>query len=90
MFWETKTNEDIKELRAEIADHKNQIRETIHKIDLILATKPDVLTAEEKARLADLEVKMAKLWGLLVETTPLGKDKLSKFGKRFGGKSKDF
>lgn len=48
------------------------------------------LTKDEKERLVDLEVKMAKLWSLLLETTPAGKDKLSKFGRRFGGKSKGF
>lgn len=36
-------------------------------------------------RVADLEVKMAKLWGLLVEQTPRKQDKLSKYGRRFGG-----
>lgn len=36
-------------------------------------------------RVADLEVKMAKLWDLLTERTPRKQDKLSKFGRRFGG-----
>ncbi len=40
-------------------------------------------------RLADLEVKMAKLWALVVETSPTsGKDKLSKYGRKlFGGRA---
>jgi len=42
------------------------------------------------ARVADLEVKMAKLWDLLTTTTPSGQEKLSKVGRRFGGKSKGF
>jgi len=44
---------------------------------------------EYASRIADLEVKMAKLWALLVETTPSNKEKLTKFGKRFGGAAKD-
>jgi len=31
---------------------------------------------------------VASLGALLIETTPRGQDKLSKFGKTFGGKSK--
>jgi peptidoglycan hydrolase CwlO-like protein len=46
------------------------------------------ISEDTLSRIADLEVKMAKLWALLVETTPMGKEKLSKFGRRFGGKSK--
>jgi len=94
MFWDTKALKEIDEINRkidllekakEINDEK--MTETALKIERLLATKPDTLSTEEKARLADLEVKMAKLWGLLVETTPLGKDKLSKYGKKFGGKS---
>lgn len=39
------------------------------------------------ARVADLEVKMSKLWSLLVEQTPRKQDKLSKYGRRFGGRA---
>lgn len=51
-------------------------------------TKLESFKSDPKAlseRVADLEVKMAKLWALLLETTPRGQDKLSKFGRRFGG-----
>ena len=34
-------------------------------------------------RLAELEIKMAKLWDLLTEKTPTGREKVSKFGKGF-------
>ncbi len=40
------------------------------------------------ARIAELELKMSKLWSMLLETTPTGKEKLSKFGRKFGGMSK--
>lgn len=36
-------------------------------------------------RIAELEVKIAKLWLLLTEQSQTGKDRLSKFGRRFGG-----
>jgi hypothetical protein len=88
MFWETKNEITIQELEKSILEHKNRMQEITQKIDLLIATKPDHLTVEEKARIADLEVKMAKLWSLLVEQTPLGKDKLSKFGRRFGGQAR--
>lgn len=42
-----------------------------------------------QARVADLEVKMSKLWSLLVEQTPRKQDKLSKYGRRFGGAARD-
>ena len=61
--------------------------ETSEKVRDLLARKPDYLSAEEKERITDLEVKMKKLWDLLTEKTPAGKDKLTKFGKRFGGHS---
>lgn len=83
MFWETK-NQKIME------DMHERIIELDLKYQKLLETKPDYLSAEEKSRLADLEVKMAKLWSMLVETTPAGKEKLSKFGRRFGGQSKGF
>jgi len=50
-----------------------------------LEKKPDKLEKDAYERLADLEVKMAKLWGLLVEQNAYGKDKLTKFGRKFGG-----
>jgi len=47
--------------------------------------KPDRLEKDAYERIADLEVKMAKLWSLLTEQNQMGKDKLTKFGRRFGG-----
>lgn len=41
-------------------------------------------------RIAELEIKMSKLWGLLIEKNIKGEDKLSKFGRRFGGQNKSF
>lgn len=96
MFWENKAlieideaNEHIKFLEKIQKVHEEKLLKLTHEIDLLIARKPEYLSAEEKGRLADLEVKMAKLWGLLIETTPLGKEKLSKFGRKFGGQSKN-
>lgn len=52
------------------------------------------LKEEKKAdghaeRIADLEIKMGKLWGMLTDKTPAGGDKLSKYGRMFGGKSRE-
>lgn len=49
--------------------------------------KKDQNPKDTQERLAELEVKMNKLWTLLTTTTPNGQDKLSKYGKMFGGKS---
>jgi hypothetical protein len=38
---------------------------------------------KDRERLVDLEVKMAKLWALLLETTPRNKDKLTRIGKMY-------
>ena len=97
MLWDHKeewiaineNRDDIEKLREYSIEHDKRMEKLAHDIDLLIARKPDYLSVEEKARLADLEVKMAKLWALLVETTPLGKDKLSKIGRRFGGMSKN-
>ena len=54
-----------------------------------LLAKSPVSTTEYANRIADLEIKMAKLWGMLIEQSPrTGKDKLSNEGKRFGGQSR--
>lgn len=64
---------DIEQLKASIEELKTE-------------RKPLEISAYE--RLADLEVKMSKLWALLVEERQPGRPKLSKFGRLFGGKAK--
>lgn len=47
------------------------------------------ISADLGARIAELELKMSKLWNMLIEISPTtGKEKLTKFGRKFGGKSK--
>lgn len=50
--------------------------------------KRDNNPKDTQERLAELEVKMSKLWALLTTTTPNGQDKLNKYGKLFGGKTR--
>lgn len=71
-------------LTAEIVNNNLRIEETIKKIDMLLVTKPEIITPSEEKRLADLEVRMAKLWSVLLEETPSRKEpKITKFGKGF-------
>jgi hypothetical protein len=46
------------------------------------------LPEKHEERIAELEVKMSKLWMLLTEVSPTGKERLSKYGRKFGGMSK--
>lgn len=67
---------------------RSQIQELDGKIQHIkeeLTKKPDLIDKPTLERIADLEVKMAKLWMLLTEKNAYGKDKLTKFGRKFGG-----
>jgi len=65
-----------------------KIKDDIATIKAELQKKPDKLEKDVYERLADLETKMAKLWSLLLETTPRGKEKLTRYGKLYGGKLK--
>jgi len=83
--WPWKRNRDdemvIEELRADIESMRQRMEE--EKKD----EKPAPPALVE--RVADLEVKMSKLWGLVVETNPqTGKDRLNKHGRHLlGGKA---
>jgi len=79
-------NSTKKEL-AKLKKENSELVETNFK--LMHINKAIEQPPEYAARIADLEVKMAKLWGLLVETTPAKKEKLTKYGKMFGGKARD-
>lgn len=83
MFWDTKNQKEIEDMRERILDLTVKIESLLIAGEELKSQRN--LTKEEQSRLADLEVKMAKLWGLLLETTPNGKEKVSKFGRKFGG-----
>jgi len=48
--------------------------------DLELMRVPE----KHEERICELEAKIAKLWSLLIEVDQRGKDKVTKFGIRFG------
>ena len=45
-----------------------------------LENKPDI-KAETAERLADVEIRIKKLWEMITEETPRGRPKLNQFGK---------
>ena len=65
---------EISQLRAEIAQLRAEIQKKI----------PE----DHGARIAELELKISKLWTLAVTYTPVGKvEKLTSYGKKiYGGK----
>lgn len=79
-------NNKIELLKKEIEDLK----------DILDSVDTDIRHLKEKrelgdnlgGRVAELELKMSKLWNMLLETTPTGKDKLTRFGRKFGGASR--
>lgn len=78
----------IKDDKKERDDFRNYVIKEFSEISKKLESKPDKLDKDAYERLADLEVKMAKLWSLLVEQNSFGKEKLTKFGRLFGGKAR--
>ncbi len=76
--------DDLKVIFDALGDLKDEI--DLLKTKLLINSPSS--TQELSNRVADLEVKISKLWTLLTTTTPQGQDKLSKYGKVFGGKSK--
>lgn len=68
---------------------KSEIQQQIEDLGKDLKISKAAQPPEYATRIADLEVKMAKLWALLVEVTPSNKEKLTKFGRMFGGKARD-
>ena len=64
-----------------------ELKDKLAQMEIKLEKTPSS-TQEYANRLADVEVKVSKLWTLLTTSTPNGQDKLSKYGKVFGGKSK--
>ena len=81
MIFNIATKDDIAQLFNDTDVQFEHIKQQLEK-------KPDKLEKDAYERLADLEVKMAKLWNLLVETTPRGKEKTTKFGRMFGGQAR--
>lgn len=71
-------------LNKDIENIKHTLALLEAKLETLKETK--TISEQDKDTLAELSIKMAKLWALLLEKTPNGKEKLSKTGKRYGGK----
>lgn len=70
-----------------VIEHIEKLECNITDMEARLDRKPDKLEKDAYERIADLEVKMAKLWDALLTTTQTGRIKASKLGRRFGGMS---
>lgn len=72
-----------------VAKEINNLTEEVVKLQAIIDTVKTAIEnsknvpREHSERLAELEVKMLKLWALLTEETPQGKTKLTKQGKTY-------
>lgn len=78
--WNNSQQMVIDELRREILD--------LEKKYAMLLEKTPPSTEEYASRIADLEVKMAKLWTVLIKIDERGNDRASKYARKmFGGKA---
>lgn len=79
MNWWKKTDQEQAESIAAIMEkHMTELRAELR------TSAPGKM----EERVAELEVKMAKLWNALLEVKPgTGKEGLTKLGRRFGGKT---
>ena len=70
-----------------IKEHVTALELELGNLKAQIAEKPAPPSLND--RVAELEIKQAKLWGLLIEQSRNGKDKLTKFGRKFGGLMRD-
>ena len=69
---------------------KKEMEDSLNALRIELEAKNKPIPRDAQDRIAELEIKMAKLWGLLLEQhNGTKKDKLTKFGRMFGGAAKD-
>jgi len=83
-------NQDLEILKTNTDSELHMLSERIEATRQLIHFKVDNMpsNAQYAERLAEVEVKLAKLYNILLEETPTGRTKLSKFGKTFGGKAK--
>lgn len=67
--------ERLSKLDSQISDLSKQL------ISINASTKPQNASLEREERIAEIEVKIKKLWDMLTEETPRGRPKLSAHGK---------
>jgi len=86
------STEELQIIELHVEEHKRRFRiieeelKILHNKILVCDQKSPPNPPEYAGRIADLEVKMAKLWALLVQQDIRNNDKLTRFGKSFGGK----
>lgn len=90
MWFKKQDEEHWQRYDALLTRVRAEMEDSLTKLRVELESKHAPLPKDYAERLVELEVKMAKLYGLLIEQNNRTKDdKLSKFGRLFGGKSKD-
>lgn len=72
-------NEEFERMRVVLSE----IRESLQRIKEIGGNANGQSGADLGPRVTELELKMSKLWTALLDKTPTGQDKLSKFGRSF-------
>lgn len=77
MEWLKKNNPEVDALKAEIAALRARIE---------AQEARQLAPIELKGRIEDLELWRGKIHKMLVENTPAGSDRLSRFGRHFRGK----
>jgi len=87
------TQEQLNDIMNHCFDNDTRLEKCEKKIEDLrnsvesLKTMPSLGT-DYAQRLIEVEAKLGKLWSMLVEVSPTtGKEKLTKIGRRFGGKS---
>lgn len=91
MFGKNKTDElwaHIEGLQEIAIGREEEFRKQLEKLQekLLVLESAKLRPEDHGARLAEIEVKMAKLWGLLIKMNErTGEEKLTKHAKRFGG-----
>jgi len=86
-MWNKKRKEEIENIKQDLTNMRILLEQHTKEYAMLLEKTPPS-TTEFANRIADLEVKMAKLWAVLVEIDKRGRDKPSQFARRkFGGQS---
>lgn len=64
----------------------NALKAQLEALRVTVAGNKATLDPVEKSRLDELEMRLAKLWALLTETSNAGRPKLSSFGRSVRGR----
>jgi len=73
--------EELENVKVDLTSLQSLLQQHTKDYALLLQKTPSSVKEYEE-RIGTLEVKMAKLWGLMIEETSRGKEKLTKEGKK--------